>query len=399
MDGSVTAVTAGADTSAVLLLCGRIPAKRGDHKPLSAAEFHALSEQLTAAALPPAGLLKASSDTVERLTAAAGLEPARVATLLGRFDALGAALDGWRAQQLWVMSEFDDDYPHRLRDRLRGHGAPLLYGAGSRALLADGGVCVVGSRDSGADGLDFARTLGAKCGADGLTVVAADMRGVARAVTAAALDAGGRAVLVLSDSLEKAAHARRNRDALAAGTLALVTPFAPDTRFSVATAMRASRYQYALADVAVVVETRRRGGVWSGAEENRGEGWVPAFVRTGPAMAPGNTALLHLGLRPISQEDVEGAANLGEFFLSRTATGKRAPGPAQPAGVDLYQAFVGGLRAFVAAADRSEAEIAGHFGLERTQTRAWLRRAVGDGVLMRTGRPVRYRAPGASETP
>jgi len=186
--------------------------------------------------------------------------------------------------------------------------------------------------------------------------------------------------------------APRYRDALAAGRITLVTPFSPDTRFTVANAMRANRYRYALSDAAVIVETRRKGGIWSGADENRKEGWVPAFVRTGDTMPPGNMALLHLGLLPITQEDIEGPGTIGDFLFS-CALGTAPSGGSRTAAVpDLYAQFLAALRVLAAQRPCTEAEIIEHLDLERSQARAWLRRAVSEGKATRAGRPVRYAA-------
>jgi predicted Rossmann fold nucleotide-binding protein DprA/Smf involved in DNA uptake len=166
----------------------------------------------------------------------------------------------------------------------------------------------------------------------------------------------------------------------------MVTPFSPDTRFKIANAIRANKYQYALSDAAVIVETRQTGGVWLGADENRQEGWVPAFVRAGENMAPGNLALLHLGLRPITRQDVAASANLHEFFLTHGLSGHGSGAAAEAAApVDLYSIFAAELRSFVSAAPRSLSEIAGHFAIELSQARAWLARASGDGVVKKTG--------------
>jgi predicted Rossmann fold nucleotide-binding protein DprA/Smf involved in DNA uptake len=315
--------------------------------------------------------------------------------LLGRDSWLTQALDRWASVGIWVMSEKDPDYPVRLRQRLKAAGAPLLFGAGPRELLNEGGVCIVGSRDSTDAGLAFARHLGGRAADEGLTVISSDMRGVDREAITAALAQSGKVISVVSDSLEKAVSARRNRNALTAGMLVLVTPFAPDTRFSVSNAMRANKYQYTLSDVAVIVETRRHGGVWLGADENRNEGWVPAFVRTGAQMAPGNTALLHLGLLPISEEDVRSSHNLVAQLLERSAKENVAPmaaaSPSDAHGVDLYGVFLTELLRFVASEARSETDVMKHFAIERSQARTWLARAYAEGRINKSGSSLRYR--------
>jgi predicted Rossmann fold nucleotide-binding protein DprA/Smf involved in DNA uptake len=392
MDRSVSLST---DTRTILLLCGHFGLKRGGSKPLTPTEYHRFVRWLEGKRCSLGKLLDSEARDTVRSYRDKEVTAQRLMELLGRDSWLTQALDRWASVGIWVMSEKDPDYPVRLRQRLKAAGAPLLFGAGPRELLNEGGVCIVGSRDSTDAGLAFARHLGGRAADEGLTVISSDMRGVDREAITAALAQSGKVISVVSDSLEKAVSARRNRNALTAGMLVLVTPFAPDTRFSVSNAMRANKYQYTLSDVAVIVETRRHGGVWLGADENRNEGWVPAFVRTGAQMAPGNTALLHLGLLPISEEDVRSSHNLVAQLLERSAKENVAPmaaaSPSDAHGVDLYGVFLTELLRFVASEARSETDVMKHFAIERSQARTWLARAYAEGRINKSGSSLRYR--------
>lgn len=380
------------DCRVILLLCGHFAVKPGSTKPLTPAEYHALADWLDRQQLKPSALLGRSAARKLDAYAHDGNLPGRVHRLLEREPELETALLRWAHAGIWVVGERDGDYPGRLRKRLRSGSFPLLFGVGPRDWLNDGGLCVAGSRDCPEAARQFARRLGKRCASEAITVISSDMRGADREATMATLAAGGRVICVLSDSLEKAAVARRNRDALAAGRLSLVTPFAPSTRFSVSNAMRANKYPYSLSDVAVVVESRRTGGIWSGADENRREGWVPGFVRVDENTSPGNRALLHLGLSPISLKDVEDSADLRGFFARQS--GQRRP-PDSIAGdrPDLYGVFAAGLQELLITGPHTESEIMQHFGIERVQARKWLQRAVVEHALLRTGRPARYALP------
>ncbi len=379
------------DTRAIALLCGHFGPRRGEPKPLSPAEYHGFAGFLHSRDLGPAALL--TGDAGAALASHAGDLPSteRIGALLSRDRELGTAMTRWQRAGIWVMGEGDPHYPAHLRSRLGSGGFPLLFGAGPIDRLDRGGVCIVGSRDSPQIGLEFARTLGARCARESMTVISSDMRGIDREAISAALGGGGRVISVLSDSLEKATAAKRNRAALESGSMTLVTPFSPDTRFSVSNAMRANKYQYALSDVAVVVDTRRKGGVWSGADENRNEGWVPAFVRAGERMSPGNTALLHLGAQPITLEDVRDCERLDDLFLARSRGADPARTPEPPLVPDLYGEFLRGLRALQADGPVSEARVMEVFAIERSQARKWLARAVSEGRAEKHGRPARYR--------
>jgi predicted Rossmann fold nucleotide-binding protein DprA/Smf involved in DNA uptake len=219
-----------------------------------------------------------------------------------------------------------------------------------------------------------------------MTVISSDMRGVDREAVSSVLGRSGRVVIVLSDRLEKTVTAKRYRDALAEGLLAMVTPFSPNTGFSVANAIRVNRYQYALSDVAVVVETRRKGGIWSGADENRNEGWVPAFVRSDEGMSPGNLALLHLGLSPLTQQDIKNVDSLRDFFISHAVshkemkTGGTAGAGKNRAPLNLYLLFLAEFRIIAVSKPQSETDIMKHFGIERGQAKTWLKQAEREGL-------------------
>jgi predicted Rossmann fold nucleotide-binding protein DprA/Smf involved in DNA uptake len=361
-------------TKATLLLSARLNDTSDAPRPLSLSEYHQLAQSLDALGLTLAALLRTDAKTVLRPYPGAD----RILRLLRRVADVDFLLDHWDRLGIWVLGEREPEFPARLRQRLKTACLPLLFGAGPRDTLDQGGLCVVGSRDSPAESHSFAQAVGARAGSEGLVVISSDMRGIDREVISATLASGGRVICVLSDSLEKAVASKRYREALATGRVSLVTPFTPDIRFAVANAMRANRYQYGLSDAAIVVETRQSGGIWSGADENRKHRWVPAFVRTGANVAAGNSALLHLGLLPITLQDIEQSASLAQLLIER-ATSPSSPSPARRERPDLYAIFLSELVLLDEAIACSEDSVARHFGIELLQARTWLARAR-DGV-------------------
>jgi predicted Rossmann fold nucleotide-binding protein DprA/Smf involved in DNA uptake len=398
---SVTAAPSP-ETIATLLLCGRFGETLDGPRLLSPSEYHGLAQWLDSRRLAFGDLIKPGARSILESYVGHGQGGGRLPALLNRTDELRRALEKWSQKGIWVIARTDPNYPRRLHQRLKRAALPLLFGASSRSLLDGGGVCIVGSRDSPQAALEFARAIGSRCAREGMTVVSSDMRGVDREAVNAALDAGGKGICVLSGALEKAITAKRYRAPLAAGALAMVTPFSPDTRFKAANAIRVNKYQYALSDVAVVVETREKGGVWLGAEENRHKGWVPAFIRSADTMSSSNRAALHLGLLPITLQDVERSESLRDFFIvhglstwsERSGTQSPCAPSARPgAPLDLYSLFVAELRTIVAAAPRAETEIVEHFKIERTQARSWLARALADGIVRKTDDAKHYMMP------
>lgn len=372
------AIPTGAITQATLLLTTRFNQSTTGPRPLSPSEYHHLAQWLDSRAGSLADLMRPNVRIVLRPYVGAD----RLLALLSRVADAERLLEHCRALGIWAMGEREAAFPSRLRQRLKTACLPLLFGAGQPEALDQGGICIVGSRDSPEEAHEFARATGAKAGAEGLIVISSDMRGIDREAVSSALATGGRAICVLSDSLEKAVVSKRYREALAAGRITLATPFTPDTRFTVANAMRANRYQYGLSDAAIIVETRQTGGIWSGADENRKHGWVPAFVRSDAGASSGNNALLHLGLFPITRQNVEASPSLTQFLLERAhapATHEATPvalaSPPITAKTDLYAAFLNELENVGGAIGYQEETVAAHFGIEPVQARAWLARA------------------------
>jgi predicted Rossmann fold nucleotide-binding protein DprA/Smf involved in DNA uptake len=403
----MTAITKlSANTKAALLLCGRFGAQFLPVKPLTQSEFHSLDSMLKTSSLTPGSLIDMKHATLCTLCNGQEDMTFRLASLLERTHELDEVREAWSKAGIWVLGETDKGYPSRLRQRLVSARPPLLYGAGPMEYLDQGGVCIVGSRDSSKSALHFSATLGCRCARESMTVISSDMRGVDREAVSSVLNRSGRVVIVLSDRLEKTVAAKRYRDALADGLLAMVTPFSPNAGFSVANAIRVNRYQYALSDVAVVVETRRKGGIWSGADENRNEGWVPAFVRSDQSMSPGNLALLHLGLSPLTQEDIKNVDSLRDFFISHAAShkGMKAGGAASIGNkrtpLNLYLVFLAEFRTIAVSKPQSETKIIKHFGIERVQVQKWLARAEREGQAEKTdvndGEPVWFSRLGSS---
>lgn len=379
----------GAITKATLMLTTRFNQSTTGPRPLSPSEYHNLAQWLETRAANLADLLKPNARILLRPYVGAD----RLLALLSRVADSEKLMDHCASLGIWALGEREPRFPARLRQRLKSACLPLLFGAGRPEALDQGGICIVGSRDSADEAHEFARATGARAGTEGLVVISSDMRGIDREAVSSALAAGGRATCVLSDSLEKAVVSKRYREALASNRMTLVTPFTPDTRFTVANAMRANRYQYGLADAAIIVETRQTGGIWSGADENRKHGWVPAFVRAGIGASSGNNALLHLGLLPITRHNVETSVSLAQFLLERANAPAQhedmqvaAPSPPISAQTDLYTVFLNELESVGESIGYDDAAVAAHFGIEPVQAKAWLARARLDNRIPRPDR-------------
>ncbi|MCC5848503.1 MAG: DNA-protecting protein DprA [Verrucomicrobia bacterium] len=282
------------DAKAILLLCGRL-GKETDSKPLQPSEYNRLVRWLVQANLRPADLL--SPENVKPAAMGSELPEARLAALLKRGVQLGFAVETWNRSNIWVICRSDPDYPARYRNHLKEQAPPILFGVGERSLLKGGGMAIVGSRNIDEEAERFTETAAAWCARGGLPVVSGGARGVDQIAMKGALDAGGCVVGVLAENLLKNSVAREARKAISDGTLLLISPYHPEARFTVGTAMARNKLIYAMADYGLVVSSdHKKGGTWAGAaEELKRKTGRPVFVRMTGSVPVGNPQLIKLG--------------------------------------------------------------------------------------------------------
>lgn len=223
----------------------------------------------------------------------------RLERLLGRGFLLSQAVEHWRARAIWVVSRADAAYPQRLKARLREDSPAVLYGCGESGSLDSGGLAVVGSRRVDEELIEHALAVGRLAARAGRTLVSGGARGIDQAAMRGTLEAGGKALGVMADSLERAAMKREHRDLLIEGRLALISPYDPNAGFNVGHAMQRNKLIYALAEAALVVSAEvNKGGTWAGATEQLDRlRLVPVYVRSTGSASEGLEALRNKGAR------------------------------------------------------------------------------------------------------
>ncbi len=289
---------------------------------------------------------------------------------------------------------------------------------------------MVGSRDVDFEGEEFARQVGETCARNRMIVVSGGARGVDRISMNASLESGGRTIGVLAADLMKASIERSARYAISEGQLLLISPYHPQAHFTVGTAMGRNKLIYAIADFALVVSTaHKKGGTWTGAEEElKREKSIAVFVRTGAGAPTGNKKLLDLGAlewpKAVDQEDIcqQLSVLAGErpdpletdtlnLFGSKpnqetrvgTRHGKETSTSSEliediapkiqktiPAG-SIYKSVIPLILSHLEGPTTAE-DLSLQLDIAKGQLNAWLKKAVEDGLVEKHNKPVRYSA-------
>jgi DNA processing protein len=299
-----------ANTQTILLLTAPLIPGNGEASAdlLTPREYQRVARFLVQSHREPADLLNAQENelAVELKTL---IDGDRFKRLLDRGFQLTQAIDHWQSRAIWVVSSADDEYPTRIKERLKELASPVIYGCGDASILDTGGLAVVGSREVDASIIEYTESIGRSSALAKKTIISGGARGIDQAAMRSALAAGGKSVGVLADSLERAALNRDHRNLIIEGELVLISPFDPTAGFNVGHAMQRNKVIYSLADAALVVNSDyEKGGTWAGAVEQLDKlHFVPVYVRDDGSDSKSVRELLRRGAHtwpnPATSED------------------------------------------------------------------------------------------------
>jgi len=327
------------DDQAVLLLCYRDrvpPSQDGDSvEPYTLSEWNVLAKRIVNSPLRrPGSLLGRDAADIANQVQVTRSEGERIARLLDRGGVLAIELERLASLGIRVTTRASDSYPTRLKAKLRELAPAVLFYSGDLTLCDTTALAIVGSRDVDEAGKLFATQVSRWAAGGGISVVSGAARGVDNVAMQSALDAGGTAIGVPAESLERLIRGTDIRAAVADDRLLLLTPYHPRAPFSVGAAMGRNKIVYGLAKWALVVSAAfEEGGTWAGAVEALRERWTPVFVRSAEQVPSGNGPLLARGALPFpadfavhdgsAEEQLERLASSAETERPQGAAGSR----------------------------------------------------------------------------
>lgn len=374
---------------AAILLCTNLGIE-GEYKPLTLKEWNGLGKTVNDMGYKIADLLK--SEFTKKLPISEK-QKEQIKLLTGRGFSIALKLQELENKGIYIVTQFDSDYPKYLKRKLREKMPPVLFYAGDITLAGKIGIAIVGSRDVDDAGMLFAKDLAKKATKEKLIIYSGGAKGVDSISEKAAIDEGGYVVSFIGDSLSKKI---RNKDVIQNilnKRILLFSDVNPDTGFSVGRAMNRNKFIYAAAHGAFVVSSDfGKGGTWTGAVENINNSWTKLFVWSG-CVKKGNKELISKGAIPyvISEQTILDTINLSpqkdieayrQIDMFTTGKDEIKENIKEDTIIDLYDVVKESLvQSIVGEMDAND--IAQKCNIQKGQMNIWLKRLVAEGKIKR----------------
>jgi predicted Rossmann fold nucleotide-binding protein DprA/Smf involved in DNA uptake len=185
-------------------------------------------------------------------------------------------------------------YPAAVRKRLGLDSPGTLWAKGPVSLLDMPKIALVGSRDLQSDNASFAMDVGKQVAIQGYVLVSGNARGADKLAQNACLDAGGKVISVVADSLED--HKRKEN-------VLYLSENSFDEAFSAQRALSRNRIIHGLGAATLVAQCRcRTGGTWDGTEKNLRFGWSPVYCYADGS--PAQQLLADIGAQAVTAEQL-----------------------------------------------------------------------------------------------
>ena len=264
-----------------------------DRRPLTVAQFRNLARRamdaqrdVSARDLEPEDLEKLGYD---------GQMARRIYGLLSGTGALREYLKRAESCDCFPVTRLNPAYPQQVRRRLGLDSPGVLWAKGDVTLLNRPAVAVIGSRELKEQNREFAQEAGREIARQGYVLVSGNAKGADQCAQNACLEAGGRVISVVADSLQK--------QPLKPNMLYLsLDDF--DRGFSPQRALHRNHVIHAMALLTLAAQcSLGKGGTWDGILTNLKYGFNPVCM-----FADGSQAVAELqnrGVQSVTSADLK----------------------------------------------------------------------------------------------
>jgi len=212
----------------------------------------------------------------------------------------------------------EDIYPGSVSMLLGGKAPKTLYCLGNLTLLGMPAVGFCGSRKASEKGLGVAADCATQLANSGFIVASGYAAGVDYTAHKAALEAGGKTIMILPEGIENFRIRKTLTDEWDWSRVLVISAYPPAAGWKTYRAMERNLLIIALSRAMIVIEAGATGGTLHAGKSTLKMGLPLYVVEYGDmaTQAPGNAELLGMGGIPIMKSRTLGMANVDAIIKS-----------------------------------------------------------------------------------
>lgn len=269
-----------------------------ERKPLTVAQFRTLAERASQMDKPVESRELQEIDLIALGYNRSAAQ--RILALLAEEDLLDRYLFKGHRQTCVPIPRISPVYPIAVRTCLGLDAPGCLWAKGDLSILNTKTISLVGSRELREENRAFAETVGREVAHQGYTLVSGNARGADQVAQTACLEAGGKVISVVADSLE---NYNLQENVLFLSEDAFDEPFSPQR------ALSRNRVIHALGRITLVAQCNlNKGGTWDGTVKNLQKNWSPVFC-----FNDGSAAAIELAQRGANLINFSQLSNLADL--------------------------------------------------------------------------------------
>lgn len=225
---------------------------------------------------------------------------------------LDEQLDQCSKDDWTFISILDERYPVGLVDLLGDGAPPIISFKGNRDLLAESSVGFCGSRKASTKGMETACDCASQLAGAHAVIVSGNAAGIDVTAHQAALEVGGRTIIVLPEGVLRFRVRKELRENWNWENVLVISEFAPGISWNAHQAMQRNKTIIGLSDIMIVIEAGEKGGTMDAGQSTLKFGrplYAPVYDGM-PDSAAGNRYLLQRGAKPLRKHRDTNRANL-----------------------------------------------------------------------------------------
>jgi predicted Rossmann fold nucleotide-binding protein DprA/Smf involved in DNA uptake len=225
--------------------------------------------------------------------------------------------ESFLSQGFEIIPITSPDYSKTLKANLKtAHAPAVLYVKGSKQILKEKSIAIVGSRDASDLALKFTDNIAKLASKNYKVVVSGFAKGVDKQALDSAINYIGQSIIVLPQGIMTFGSGfKKYYTQIINGDVLVLSTFFPKAPWKAELAMARNPIIYGLADEIYVAESSEKGGTWSGVMDGLRKG-RKIYVRNPDAIEKNaNRILIEKGAVPV---DFNGNEIAREYSTSKT---------------------------------------------------------------------------------